>query len=162
MSQPARLETLEKFKSEEANLLIASDVAARGLDIPEVSHVFNFDVPNHAEDYVHRIGRTGRAGREGKALTIATTDDRKVLTAVFEFIGKKIEDIPTKDLDLTDLNVKSTMTEIDGHKKPRARAKKAGPVRRAKTSKAPRNQKSTDETILGMGDHTPAFLLRSS
>ena len=162
MSQPARLETLEKFKSEEANLLIASDVAARGLDIPKVSHVFNFDVPNHAEDYVHRIGRTGRAGREGKALTIATTDDRKVLTAVYEFIGKKIEDIPTKDLDLTDLNVKSKMTEIDAHKKPRARAKKVGPVRRDRTSKAPRNQKSTDETILGMGDHTPAFLLRSS
>ena len=73
------------------------------LDIPKVSHVFNFDVPNHAEDYVHRIGRTGRAGREGKALTIMTTDDHKVLTAVYEFIGKKIEDIPTKDLDLTDL-----------------------------------------------------------
>ncbi|MEC9078199.1 MAG: DEAD/DEAH box helicase [Pseudomonadota bacterium] len=162
MSQPARLETLEKFKSEEANLLIASDVAARGLDIPEVSHVFNFDVPNHAEDYVHRIGRTGRAGRKGKALTIATTDDHKVLTAVYEFIGKKIEDIPTKDLDLTDLNVKSTMTDIEDHKKPRSRAKKARPARRAKTSRAPRNQKSKDETILGMGDHTPAFLLRSS
>ncbi|MEC9022026.1 MAG: DEAD/DEAH box helicase [Pseudomonadota bacterium] len=162
MSQPARLETLEKFKSEEANLLIASDVAARGLDIPKVSHVFNFDVPNHAEDYVHRIGRTGRAGREGKALTIVTREDQKVLTAVYEFIGKKIEEIPTKDLDLTDLNVKSTSTEIDDHKKPRSRGKKVGAGRKRKTSKAPRNQNSTDETILGMGDHTPAFLLRSS
>ena len=162
MSQPARLETLEKFKSEEANLLIASDVAARGLDIPKVSHVFNFDVPNHAEDYVHRIGRTGRAGREGKALTIVTTDDQKVLTAVYEFIGKKIEEIPTKELDLTDLNIKSTTTETNDHKKPKSRGKIAGSARREKTSKAPRTQNATDETILGMGDHTPAFLLRSS
>ena len=162
MSQPARLETLEKFKSEEANLLIASDVAARGLDIPKVSHVFNFDVPNHAEDYVHRIGRTGRAGREGKALTIATTDDQKVLTAVYDFIGKKIEEIPTKELDLTDLNVKSRTTETHDHKKPKSRGKKAGSARRGKTSKALRTQNATDETILGMGDHTPAFLLRSS
>ena len=81
MSQPARLETLDAFKNGATEILVASDVAARGLDLPKVSHVFNYDVPMHAEDYVHRIGRTGRAGREGRALTIATSDDGKFLDA---------------------------------------------------------------------------------
>jgi len=162
MSQPARLETLEKFKSEEANLLIASDVAARGLDIPKVSHVFNFDVPNHAEDYVHRIGRTGRAGREGKALTITTPDDRKLLTDVYEFIGKTIEEVATNELDLTDLNIQSGTTEIDDHKKSRSRGKKARSSNPTKTSQASKTKISKEETIVGMGDHTPAFLLRPS
>ena len=90
MSQPARLETLETFKKGETKFLVASDVAARGLDIPKVSHVFNFDVPSHAEDYIHRIGRTGRAGRKGRALTIGTDKDEKYLDAVYKLIGKKI------------------------------------------------------------------------
>ena len=75
MTQSARLAALDEFKEGVSNLLIASDVAARGLDIPSVSHVFNFDVPSNAEDYVHRIGRTGRAGREGRAFTIAVDND---------------------------------------------------------------------------------------
>ena len=70
--------------------LIASDVAARGLDIPAVSHVFNFDVPSHAEDYVHRIGRTGRAGRSGKALMICSTRDAKYFEAVEKLIEKEV------------------------------------------------------------------------
>ena len=70
MEQSARTAALDKFRKGEADLLVASDVAARGLDIPEVSHVFNFDVPHHADDYVHRIGRTGRAGKSGIAITI--------------------------------------------------------------------------------------------
>ena len=90
MSQPARTETLGKFKSGEISLLVCSDVAARGLDIPDMSHVFNFDVPIHAEDYVHRIGRTGRAGRPGHALTIATPEDRKYLVAIQEITGQEI------------------------------------------------------------------------
>ena len=90
MSQPARLETLEKFRGGSIQLLVASDVAARGLDLPKVSHVFNFDVPMHAEDYVHRIGRTGRAGRSGRAFTLATPDDGKYLAAIERFIGKTI------------------------------------------------------------------------
>ncbi|RWG20479.1 MAG: ATP-dependent helicase, partial [Mesorhizobium sp.] len=71
--------------------LVASDVAARGLDIPDVSHVFNYDVPIHAEDYVHRIGRTGRAGRSGKSFTIATRSDTKYVDAIEKLIGAKIE-----------------------------------------------------------------------
>jgi len=82
MSQPMRMETLAKFKTGEMKYLVCSDVAARGLDIQEMSHVFNFDVPTHAEDYVHRIGRTGRAGREGHAFTIAVAADGKYIDAI--------------------------------------------------------------------------------
>ena len=71
MSQPARTETLEQFKAGEIQILVASDVAARGLDIVDMSHVFNFDVPFSPEDYVHRIGRTGRAGKTGHSFTLA-------------------------------------------------------------------------------------------
>ena len=91
MTQSARLEALDQFKSGEIPILIASDVAARGLDIPLVSHVFNFDIPSNAEDYVHRIGRTGRAGRTGVAITlVATDDDEKYLAAIETLIGQKI------------------------------------------------------------------------
>jgi superfamily II DNA/RNA helicase len=90
MPQPVRLETLEAFKVGTISLLVASDVAARGLDLPKVSHVFNFDVPTHAEDYVHRIGRTGRAGRKGRAFTLATPDDGKFVDAIERFISTKI------------------------------------------------------------------------
>jgi superfamily II DNA/RNA helicase len=82
---------LDGFRKGNLKLLVASDVAARGLDIPDVSHVFNFDVPIHAEDYVHRIGRTGRAGRSGKAFTIVTKSDTKYLDAIEKLIGNKIE-----------------------------------------------------------------------
>ncbi|NND50658.1 MAG: DEAD/DEAH box helicase [Rhizobiales bacterium] len=91
MDQHARMETLERFRSGKLKFLVASDVAARGLDIPAVSHVFNFDVPYHAEDYVHRIGRTGRAGRKGEAFTLVTSAERKSLAAIEHLIGKKIE-----------------------------------------------------------------------
>ena len=90
MTQPARMETLEAFKAGKISLLVCSDVAARGLDIVDMSHVFNFDVPSHAEDYVHRIGRTGRAGRAGRAYTIATPADNKYIAAIEKLIGKPI------------------------------------------------------------------------
>ena len=90
MSQPARFATLEKFKASELRLLVCSDVAARGLDIGGLSHVFNFDVPIHAEDFVHRIGRTGRAGREGRAFTLATPLDRLAVAAIEKLTGHPI------------------------------------------------------------------------
>ncbi len=93
MPQPVRTETLGQFRTGEIKLLVCSDVAARGLDIPEMSHVFNFDVPTHAEDYVHRIGRTGRAGREGRAITIATPEDGKYLDAIQKLTGVQITKI---------------------------------------------------------------------
>ena len=91
MDQSARLKMLAAFRNNEVTYLIASDVAARGLDIPEVSHVFNFDVPIHAEDYVHRVGRTGRAGREGHAFTMVTREEAKHLRAIEALIKKDIE-----------------------------------------------------------------------
>ncbi|HHG90447.1 MAG TPA: DEAD/DEAH box helicase, partial [Devosia sp.] len=90
MDQRSRMATLETFKSGKLKFLIASDVAARGLDIPDVSHVFNFDVPTHPEDYVHRIGRTGRAGRSGTAVTLVAPADKKYLDAIEALIQKKI------------------------------------------------------------------------
>ena len=90
MEQPARMAALDQFRKGEAVVLVASDVAARGLDIPAVSHVFNFDVPHHPDDYIHRIGRTGRAGRAGTAITIATPADSKSVTAIEKLTGMRI------------------------------------------------------------------------
>ncbi len=90
MDQSARTAALEAFRNGDAKLLIASDVAARGLDIPEVSHVFNFDVPHHSDDYVHRIGRTGRAGRAGTAISIVAPIDKKSVASIEKLIGQTI------------------------------------------------------------------------
>jgi superfamily II DNA/RNA helicase len=90
LAQSERMKTLDAFRDGTLHLLVASDVAARGLDIPAVSHVFNFDVPSHPEDYVHRIGRTGRAGRLGKAFTIAVPSDVKYLAAIESLIKSEI------------------------------------------------------------------------
>ena len=90
MAQSSRTETLAAFKAGEIKLLVATDVAGRGLDIVGLSHVFNFDVPIHAEDYIHRIGRTGRAGREGQAVTLAVPEDGRYLADITKLIGKSI------------------------------------------------------------------------
>jgi superfamily II DNA/RNA helicase len=90
MDQRARTATLDDFRQDRIKLLVASDVAARGLDIPAVSHIFNFDVPTHAEDYVHRIGRTGRAGLTGTSITIATSLDRKYVAGIEKMLGVPI------------------------------------------------------------------------
>ncbi len=90
MDQRARMAALEGFRAGETTVLVASDVAARGLDIPAVSHIFNYDVPHHAEDYVHRIGRTGRAGRSGYAFTLVARGDEKSLTAIERLIQQPI------------------------------------------------------------------------
>ena len=91
MDQSSRMKTLAGFREGQIKLLVASDVAARGLDIPDVSHVFNFDVPIHAEDYVHRIGRCGRAGRDGWAFTLVTPEDGKYWKAIESLTGDEIE-----------------------------------------------------------------------
>ncbi len=91
LDQRARMAALDAFKTGGANILVASDVAARGLDIPAVSHVFNYDVPFHADDYVHRIGRTGRAGKLGAAFSIVTKHDEKMVGAIERLIGTTIE-----------------------------------------------------------------------
>lgn len=91
MDQRSRTTMLQNFRDGNLQLLVASDVAARGLDIPDVSHVFNFDVPIHSEDYVHRIGRTGRAGRSGAAFTLVTKRDTKFVDAIERLIGENVE-----------------------------------------------------------------------
>jgi len=91
MDQYKRMECLDAFRKGEIRILICSDVAARGLDIPTVGHVFNYDVPTHAEDYIHRIGRTGRAGRAGKAYTLLTKSDDKFWAAIQKMTGMTVE-----------------------------------------------------------------------
>jgi superfamily II DNA/RNA helicase len=90
MDQKSRMETLDKFRSGELKLLAASDVAARGLDIPDVSHVFNFDLPWQSDDYVHRIGRTGRAGKEGHSTSLVTIDELKNLKDIEKMVGEPV------------------------------------------------------------------------
>jgi len=93
LDQQTRMRTLESFRNGSLKLLVASDVAARGLDIPDVSHVFNFDVPHHADDYVHRIGRTGRAGKSGQTFMIVTPADSRNLDKVLKLIGQAPQEI---------------------------------------------------------------------
>ncbi len=102
LAQTVRFATLEKFKAGELRLLVCSDVAARGIDIGGLSHVFNFDVPIHAEDYVHRIGRTGRAGLEGKAFTIASPEDRAAVEQIEKLINHPIPPVIVEGLDPVD------------------------------------------------------------
>jgi superfamily II DNA/RNA helicase len=90
MDQSDRIAEFERFKRDEINILVASDVAARGLDVKGVSHVFNFDVPWQPDDYVHRIGRTGRAGATGTAITLATREDREAVAAIEKLLGTLI------------------------------------------------------------------------
>jgi superfamily II DNA/RNA helicase len=104
MDQKSRMETLDKFRNGDITLLAASDVAARGLDIPDVSHVFNFDLPWQSDDYVHRIGRTGRAGREGTAQSIVTPDELKSLKDIEKMLGEPVVWIgePPSEQDFAD------------------------------------------------------------
>jgi superfamily II DNA/RNA helicase len=119
LDQSQRTRTLEKFRAGELKLLVASDVAARGLDIPDVSHVFNYDVPHHAEDYVHRIGRTGRAGRSGETFMIVTPADAKGYDKVLKLI--KVEP-KTVSLDL-DWGRIDEAAKVDGERRGRGRGR---------------------------------------
>jgi superfamily II DNA/RNA helicase len=112
MDQGSRMDVLDKFKAGTVQLLIASDVAARGLDIPSMSHVFNFDVPSHAEDYIHRIGRTGRAGRSGRTFMLSTKAEAKWLRNVENLIGKPISLLPGATAD-TKTDTKAAPAEAE-------------------------------------------------
>lgn len=120
LAQAFRMETLEKFRTDEVQFLIASDVAARGLDIPDVSHVFNYDAPIHSDDYVHRIGRTGRAGKSGAALMLVTPQDSKALDAILKTIGRD---------EIDELDFSAVIAEYEGSK----RGKKPGARKKADT-----------------------------
>ena len=175
MAQPARMETLDRFKQGEISLLVCSDVAARGIDIAELSHVFNFDVPTHAEDYVHRIGRTGRAGRSGTSYTIATPDDAKHLAAVERLTGKPIDRLTIEEFSTTAdespprkrKKTRGEATEAESAPPPQTSRRKPGPApEKRKPGEAARSRRrdeprpEPDSPVIGMGDHVPAFLLR--
>ncbi len=162
LDQSIRMQTLDRFRSGEIKFLVASDVAARGLDIPDVSHIFNYDVPTHAEDYVHRIGRTARAGRKGCAYLMSTPTEAKYLAAIEKLIGKSLSD--TEDLDLDD-------RQDDAGRKHRSsynstsRDPKSPSVKRRQAPKKGRPEKKQKRSlhtdgVVGLGDHTPAFLLK--
>ena len=104
LDQSLRTKTLDKFRAGELKILVASDVAARGLDVPAVSHVFNFDVPIHADDYVHRIGRTGRAGRSGAAYMLASHRDGKYIEAIEKITGQKLARREMMDIEVREEN----------------------------------------------------------
>ena len=112
LDQKHRMDTLEGFRMGSLQFLVASDVAARGLDIPSVSHVYNFDVPTNAEDYVHRIGRTGRAGRNGKALMISTPRDEKNFNAIEKLIQIEIPKIKNFSLNIKNENRKEIQKNV--------------------------------------------------
>ncbi len=161
MDQHSRLKTLDSFRDNEISLLVASDVAARGLDIPTVSHVFNFDVPSHAEDYVHRIGRTGRAGRSGEAVTLATSHDGKYMAAIEKLIDQVIPAVA----EATEAVAKEESPKKKGKKRRRKREPdaEAPDVSAKPASKAkPKRERKSDkkEQQVGFGDQIPAFLLR--
>ncbi len=186
LDQSHRTRTLDKFRDNELRFLVASDVAARGLDIPAVTHVFNFDVPSHAEDYVHRIGRTGRAGRTGTAIMICIPRDEKNLDDVERLVKESIPrlDNPMKGAPATE----ETKTE-EKPKRTRNRRKKddegeapeAKPVEkpaqderpqrddRPKREDKPRQERSrggrgrgrNEPDVVGMGEDTPAFIAMS-
>ncbi len=148
MSQPERFATLSKFKANEIRLLVCSDVAARGLDIGGLSHVFNFDVPIHAEDYVHRIGRTGRAGMTGHAFTLAAPDDRGFVDAIEKLVGAEIPRIAVEGMDPV------AFPEDDGRKR-RGRGRGAKPA--AKASAEPARSRARKEAApADEGVETPA------
>jgi len=174
MDQRARMTMLANFKEGRLQLLVASDVAARGLDIPDVSHVFNFDVPIHAEDYVHRIGRTGRAGRSGKAFTLVTKSDAKYVDAIEVMSAEKIEWL---DGDLSSLEQDEVPILEKNIKQPKAPSKskdkktpekqiiktvsKSQPIEKKTEmeSKKKRSIHDFDDGIIGFGEDVPSFML---
>ncbi len=121
MDQFSRTATLEAFKKGEIKYLVCSDVAARGLDIAGMSHVFNFDVPINAEDYVHRIGRTGRAGKSGRAISLATEEDARYVASIQKMMGR-----PIPRLEVDGLTISGVEISEDAGRKRRRRPRKRG------------------------------------
>lgn len=163
MPQSLRTETLAKFKNGDIQLLVASDVAARGLDIPNVSHIFNFEIPNNPEDYVHRIGRTGRAGREGHSFTLTSPSEKKSLGFLTKFLGKEIQLhlLPEQTAKSQKSSSKSSIKAADTthkNKRDESQRTKKQPAKAKEENK--NQQRHKDQPVFGESEHVPAFLLR--
>ena len=160
LDQSQRTRTLDAFRDGALKLLVASDVAARGLDVPSVSHVFNYDVPGHAEDYVHRIGRTGRAGRDGAAMMICVPRDEKNLAAIESLVQKEI---PRLENPVKKPEPVKTKTEQEDRPAQAEKAETSQPKTSSRGSKSSNrgSGKSDGGKVIGMGDHMPSFIALS-
>jgi superfamily II DNA/RNA helicase len=181
LDQPSRMAALDQFRRGDVALLVASDVAARGLDIPAVSHVLNFDVPHHPDDYVHRIGRTGRAGLTGTAITIVGPADQRAVAAIEKLIGQSIpwmgepahaaDSTPTPSQERDEprgqrarspkprrQHAPAPVARLETGKPRRERA--PAPVARLDDARPRREQRPPQRQDDGASSHLPAFLLR--
>ena len=156
LDQTTRMRTLESFRSGELRLLCASDVAARGLDIPAVSHVFNYDVPHHADDYVHRIGRTGRAGRLGQAFMIVTPADSRNLDKVLKLIGKVPEEIVIEGIDWGSIKDEPRAGRSGGRERSGGRDRGPGGPRGRDRERPPRDARPPAEAPAEVQAEAPA------
>jgi superfamily II DNA/RNA helicase len=184
LDQRARMAALDAFRSGAVQLLVCSDVAARGLDIPDVSHVINYDAPHHAEDYVHRIGRTGRAGKTGVAVTLATRLDAKNIAEIEKLIARKVdwaagaaeveeeaapppapergrrrESEPRRERPARGEREREREAAPRG-RRPEPRPAAAAPAAPASPAPRRRSREDYDAPVVGLGDHVPSFLLR--
>lgn len=165
LDQSQRMKTLDAFRDGNLRFLVASDVAARGLDVPSVSHVFNYDVPSHAEDYVHRIGRTGRAGRQGKAMMICVPRDEKNFDAIEALIQKEIPRIenPAPAPEPREPRARKPRQEPDQAqtaKTEQPQQERSQDRRQGKNNNRRRDGRN-DDRVVGMGDHLPSFIALS-
>nr|WP_317892874.1 DEAD/DEAH box helicase [uncultured Sphingomonas sp.] len=171
MEQSARIAELDRFKNGEVNILVASDVAARGLDVKGVSHVFNYDAPWHPDDYVHRIGRTGRGGATGTAYTFVTPDDAENIANIEKLTGQKIEvldlgGVPAAEAEATP-EPRAPRTERSRDRRSREdRTPQSEAPRRAREERAPRHEeprrrREAEDAVAddgGWNGPIPAFL----
>ena len=172
MEQSARIAELDRFKNGEVNILVASDVAARGLDVKGVSHVFNYDAPWHPDDYVHRIGRTGRGGATGTAYTFVTPDDAENIANIEKLTGQKIEvldlgGVPAAEAEAATPEPRAPRTERSRDRRGREdRTPRSEEPRRTREERAPRHEeprrrREAEDAVAddgGWNGPIPAFL----
>ena len=176
LDQSVRTSVLEGFRDGNVRFLIASDVAARGLDLPNVSHVINFDIPVNAEDYVHRIGRTGRAGRTGSSITILSESETKKLVEIEKLVGHEIPRLdpprPTVESAEADASSDFSAGDLEVASRRHVRKRKTSAVSTRKNGRKsgkqdnmlqqnPKDHPIEPFQVVGMGKDVPAFLLRS-
>lgn len=164
LTQQHRTKTMEEFKNGEIQFLVCSDIAARGIDVDHLSHVFNFDLPRQAEDYVHRIGRTGRAGRTGFAYSLATEDDKETIEAIEALIQKPIPLLSLNKHEASDTEDKTDVKKNQKHKEEHPKKTTKKPRFKKEKESVPRiplSQSLPDDNnpVIGFGQLVPAFML---